>query len=188
MEISIEFQKQLIEALAAFNQDKSWIDSPFAIGLLTASSAILAALLQRWQAFTMQERESEIEKQLRLHSLQLEALKALSHVVHDVAPRNEPSQGADLGEWLTPIVHQLSSIVERLDSFLKEHGHVSPSLVCKHVESAINIANDHKWSAIEVDTPDYEPTQKELAAVLELIKELGGAVNEFKRKLGVSDV
>lgn len=188
MEISIEFQKQLIETLAAFNQNKLWIDSPFAIGLLTLASAMLAAWFQRWLDYKMQERKSDSEKQLRLHSLQLDALKSLSHAAHDVTPRIEPFQGADNFEWLQQVVNQLSSIADRLDRFLKEHGHVTPPGVCKHVECAINLANNHKWRAIEANSPDFEPNKSELDAVGELIVELDEAVNAFKRKLGVSDV
>ncbi len=186
MDISIEFQKELIATLVALSQEKHWTESPFAIGLLTAGSAILAAVLQRWQAYKLQERESEIEKKLRLHSLQIDALKALSLVAHNVTPNSEPSPGADTHEWLTPIVHELSTVIKQLDIFLKDHAHLSPPRVVAYVKAAINIANDHKWGVLQTDEQCYDPNEKEIKGVLDLIGKLEDAVNEFKQELGVS--
>lgn len=185
MEVSIEFQKQVIDALASLNHEESWLSSPFAIGLLTAATAIVTILLQKWQASKLQENQSEIEKALRLHALQIDALKALSNVAHTVSPRDEPSPGADSHEWLSPVVGQLSSVIGRLDKYLIDHGHVSPLEVCKHVDTAISIANKHKWNSLQADNFDYEPSNEEINGVLELISELESAVTEFKKKLSI---
>jgi len=184
MEVSIELQKELIDALIAFSRDKPFWESPVAIGLLTALTAIATSLLGRWQAFRLQERQSEIEKQLRTHELQMEALKSLSVIEHSVMPRSEPIQGADEYEWLNPIVHKLSAVLDELDGYLKNYGYVSPSCVIDHIHSAINIANQHKWGVSE-NLEHYDPTDEEINGVKSLIEELAVAVKKFKASIGI---
>lgn len=186
MEVSIELQKELIDALIAFNRDKPFWESPIAIGLLTALTAILTSLLGRWQAFRLQERQSEIEKQLRIHELQMEALKSLSVIEHSVMPSSEPVQGADINEWLGPIVDSLSTIIDKLDDYLKNYSHISPSCVIDHINSAINIANQHKWGVLLSENPEhYDPTDEEINGVRNLIEELAAAVKKFKASIGI---
>jgi hypothetical protein len=186
MDLSIELQQELIEAIAALGASKPIWESPFAVGLLTAFAAISASLIQRWQAFRLQERQSQIERQLRIHELQMEALKSLALIEHRITPNDEPNPGADVHEWLSPIVHSLSSVVSTLDQYLKEHGYVSPSAVISHIRNALNIANEHKWGAIMNDSPDYEPSKQEIDAIVNLIKELSEATISFKISLGVT--
>jgi len=185
LEISIQFQQQLINALTALKHDGAWWESGFAIGILTASTAILTAFIQNRHASKTQERQSEIEKALKLQDLQLNALKALSRVAHEVTPRKEPSPGADSHEWLAPVVGRLSHVISLLNEYLLEFGHVSPATVCVHIDKAIEVCNKNKWSSILADSPDYEPSTQEIDAVLELIKELESAIAKFKSRLSV---
>lgn len=187
MDVSIEIQKELIEAIGAIKDSKSFWESPFAVGLLTAFAAISASLIQRWQAFRLQERQSQIEKKMRVHELQLSALKSLTLIEYRITPIDEPHPGADVYEWLAPVVESLSNIVSELDLYLKDHSYVSPNEVVSHIHAAINIANEHKWGAIISGSPDYEPSKQEINAVLELINELSEATKSFKSILGVTD-
>ena len=90
MDVSIEIQKELIAAIGAFNSEKSFWESPLAIGLLAAFSAIFATAFERWQAVRLQEKQSDIDKHLRVHDQQMEALKILSQIAHSVTPNEEP--------------------------------------------------------------------------------------------------
>ena len=185
MDVSIELQQELLEAIAALGASKPIWESPFAIGLLTAIAAISASLIQRWQAFRLQERQSQIERQLRIHELQMEALKSLSLIEHSISPNEEPHPGADAHEWLTPIVHSLSSVVSALDKYLKNYSYVSPATVISHIRTALNLANENKWNSILNNNPGYEPTTQEIDAIIELINELSEATTSFKSSLGV---
>lgn len=186
MEVSIELQKELIDVLAAFNRDKPIWESPIAVGLLTALATISASLLGRWQAFKLQERQSEIEKQLRIHELQMEALKSLSEIQYSITPKNEPIQGADLSEWLSPVVPSLGEVVNKLDDYLKKYGHISPCCVVKHIWKAIEIANRHKWGPRMSDNPNhYEPDDEDIQGVSDLIQELEDAAKQFKTSAGI---
>jgi len=185
LEISIQFQQQLINALAALKHNSAWWESGFAIGILTASTAILTALLQNRHASKIQARQSEIEKALKLQDLQLNALKALSRVAHEVTPREEPSPDADSHEWLAPVVGRLGRVITNLNEYLLEFGHISPPSVCVHIDKAIEVCNKNKWGHILADSTDYEPSTQETAAVLELIKELENAIGKFKIRLSV---
>lgn len=185
MEVSVELQQELIEAITALGSSKPFWESPFAVSLLTAISVIGATLIQRWQAFRLQERQSQIERQLRMHELQMVALRSLSLIEHRISPNDEPNPGADAHEWLSPIVHSLSKVVSELDQYLKEHGYVSPSVVISHVRNALNIANEHKWATMLSESPDYESSPEEIDAVLNLIKELSKATRSFKVSIGV---
>ncbi|RUO75438.1 hypothetical protein [Idiomarina seosinensis] len=188
MEVSVELQKELIAAIASLGASKPFWESPFAVGLLTAIAAISAALIQRWQAFRLQERQSQVERQLRIHEVQMAALKSLALIEHKVTPNEEPSPGADVHEWLSPIVHSLSNVVSELDQFLKEYSYVSPTEVIVHIRASLNIANEYKWASIMNDAHDYEPTAEEIDAVVALIGELSKATESFKVNLGVTDV
>lgn len=187
MEISIEIQKELIDVFAAFSGEKSFWESPVAVGLLAAFSAIAASLLSGWQAFSLQERKSDIEKQLRIHQLQIDALHALSTIEYSVTPNNEPVQGADSHEWLSPVFYDLNRVIGKLDAFLKDYGHVTPSIVIEHIRKAIVIANKHKWGVLMSGEQGYEPTSKEIQGVVDLIDELNSAVQRFKSSVGVPD-
>jgi len=187
MEISIELQKELIDALVAFSKEKPFWESPIAVGLLAASAVIVASLLERWQAFRLQERQSDIEKHLRVHELQIEALRALSVIEHSVTPNNEPVQGADSHEWLSPVVYDLNRVIGKLDVYLKSYAHVSPSIVIKHIRKATDIANEHKWGVMMSDENGYEPTSEEVQGVVDLIDELSSAMQKFKCSVGVTD-
>lgn len=186
MEVSIELQKELIEALAAFNKGKPFWDSPLAVGLLAAIAAIAATAVERWQAYRLQERQSEIDKHLRVHEQQMEALKSLSQILHSVTPNNEPTEGADAHEWLSPVVHSLDMIITSLDDYLKEYSHITPSVVITHIRNAIDSANEHKWGVLNSKNPDYEPSSKEIDGALYLIRELGAGVVNFKSAIGVA--
>ena len=186
MDVSIELQQELLDAIAALGAGKPIWESPFAIGLLTAIAAISASLIQRWQSFRLQERQSQIERQLRIHELQMTALKSLSLIEHSVSPNDEPHPGADAHEWLAPIVHSLSNVVSKLDQYLKDYSYVSPTTVISHIRTAINLANEHKWNSILNNSPDYEPTSQEIDGIIELIKELFEATQTFKTSLGVT--
>lgn len=185
MEVSVELQKELIDALAALSQEQSFWESPVAVGLVAALAAISASLLERWQAFRLQERQSEIERKLRIHELQMKALKSISEITHSITPNNEPIEGADSHEWLSPIVYSLGNVIVRLDEYLKIYGHVSPTGLIVHIRSAIDIANKHKWGAQLSNSPDYEPTNEEIQGVTDLIKELSDGVKKFKSFVGV---
>lgn len=185
MEVSIQFQQQLIDALTALKQDGTWWDSGFAIGILTAGTAILTAYIHNKHASKTQERQSEIEKALKLQDIQLNALKALTRIAHEVTPREESIPGADVHEWLAPVVNRLSQVISLLTDYLHEYAHVSPKAVCVHIEKAIAICNEGKWNSILADSPEYEPSTQEINAVLELIKELNYAVEKFKSRLSV---
>lgn len=185
MDVNVELQKELIDALAALTREKPFWESPIAVGLLAAFAAISASLLERWQAFRLQERQSEIERQLRIHELQMEALKSLSEIEHSVTPNDEPTPGADSCEWLSPIVYSLSTVIRKLDDYLKTYGYVSPFNVITHIRLAINVANEYKWGVLMSDSPGYDPTSEEIQGVLKLIEELGNAVKHFKACLGV---
>jgi hypothetical protein len=186
MDVSIEIQQELITAITALGASKPIWESGFAIGLLTAIVAISTSLIQRWQAFRLQEQQSQIEKQLRVHELQMAALKNLALIEYRVTPNDEPHPGADAHEWLSPKVHSLSNVVSALDTYLKEYSYVSPLAVISHVRNALNIANKHKWGAIINDSPEYEPSKEEIDAILSLIKELSEATKSFKVSLGVT--
>ena len=190
MELSEELEQALILALGNLNQSAQLWESPFFVALcaafVAAAAAIAGAYIQRWQAYSMQERQSEIEKQLRVHSLQMEALKSLSTIQHAVKPYDEPTPGADSHEWLSPIVDSLSDVIGSLNSYLGDYGHVTPSLVLDHVRRAIALANEHKWGSLQADTYDYEPSAEEIDGVLELIGEMDRAVEHYKRTVGVA--
>lgn len=186
MEVSLELQKELIEAIAALGKSKPIWESPLAVGILTAIVAIASAFIQRWQAFRLQERQSQIEKQLRIHELQMQALKDLSLIEHSVTPNDEPHPGADAHDWLSPIVYSLSAVVSELDRYLKAHSYVSPTAVIDHIRNALDIANENKWGTILNDNLEYEPSSEEIDAVLKLINELSEASKSFKESLGVT--
>lgn len=186
MDVNIEIQQELINAITALGASKPIWESAFAVGLLTAIVAISTSLIQRWQTFRLQERQSQIEKQLRVYELQMAALKNLALIEHRVTPNDEPHPGADVYEWLSPIVHSLSNVVSELDVYLKEYSYVSPSAVICHVRSALNVANEHKWGAIMDNSPEYEPSNEEIEAIVSLIKELSEATKSFKVSLGVT--
>lgn len=185
MDLHIELQKEIIEILSALSRDKTFWETPLAIGLLTALAAIGATVIDRWQAARRQERQSEIERHLRIHERQMEGLKALSQVAHSVSPNDEPRQGADSHEWLSPIVYSLSKVVATLDDFIKEYSYITPSNVTPHIRNAINIANVHKWGSINSEDPEYEPTGKEIDGIVELGAQLDEGVEKFKRAVGV---
>lgn len=185
-DVSIELQKELIEALSALSSEKSLWESPFAVGLVAAFSAIAATTIERWQAYRLQERQSDIDKQLQMYSQQIEALKSLSQITHSVTPNDEPTQGADSHEWLSPIVSSLSRVIRNLDDYLKNYSHITPTQVIPHIRNAIHIANDHKWGAIYADDPNYEPTSDEIDGVDKLIIGLNKSVEKFKKEVGVA--
>jgi hypothetical protein len=186
MDVSIELQKELIEALKALSGEKSLWESPFAVGLLTTFAVITATAIERWQAYHLQERQSDIDKQLQILTQQMEALKSLSQATHSVTPNDEPMQGSDSHEWLSPIVSSLSSVIRTLDDYLKNYSHITPTDVIPHIRNAINIANDHKWGALSADNHEYEPSSDEIDGVLNLIKELNDGVEKFKKVVGVT--
>jgi len=186
MDVSIELQKELIEALAALSGDKSLWGSPIAVGLLAAFTAIIATASERWLAYRLQERQSEIDKHLRMHEQQMKALKSLSQATHHVTPNDEPMQGADSYEWLGPIVSSLGGVIQTLDNYLKNYGHITPADVIPHIRSAINIANNHKWDAMYSNSHIHEPTSEEIDGVINLIKELDDGVEKFKKVVGVA--
>jgi len=188
MEVSVELQKELIGVLAAFGQEKPFWESSFFIGLLPVAAVILSTYIGKWQAFQLQERQSEIEKQLRLHELQIVALKELSIIKYRVAPNIEPIQGADSNEWLSPVVCELNKVVNVLDAYLKSFAHISPSNVIEHIHKAIEIANLHKWGFYMSDGPGYDPSDEEIEGVKEMISELSSAIREFKCCVGIDVV
>jgi hypothetical protein len=116
----------------------------------------------------------------------MEALKSLSEIQHSITPNNESIQGADLYEWLSQIVPSLDKVVGRLDDYLKNYGHISPSCVVKRIWKAIEIANKFKWGPRKSDNPNhYEPDDEDIRGVLDLIRELNDAVKQFKTSVGI---
>jgi len=78
-------------------------------------------------------------------------------------------------------------VIGKLDEFLKNYGHVTPSSVIGHIRKAIDIANEHKWGVLMSNEQGYEPTSEEIQGVVDLIKELNSATQKFKSNVGVPD-
>jgi hypothetical protein len=185
MDVSIELQEELIKALSA---SKPFWESPFAVALMTATAVILSAFIQKWQAYKQQERQSEIERNLKAYNLKMDALQSLSLIEYSITPNIEPYPGADSHEWLSPIVDSLHRVVSDLDSFIKHHNYVCPPDVILHVRAGINIANGAKWGSMRSVEQNYEASKEEVDAVLELISIISSATDCFKCELGLMRV
>ncbi|MBY6186785.1 hypothetical protein KUV89_09145 [Marinobacter hydrocarbonoclasticus] len=128
MELDLIFQQELIKAIAAFNGDRSWYESPAAIALASGLVAILGGIIshlfnlhsenqRKKSEYDMVRLESEIRKQESIHDKQIEALMALSKINRDLQPTIWSSPDYDSNDAYSDVVFSMGRLLSELDNF-----------------------------------------------------------------------
>ena len=198
MDVDITIQQELIKAIAAFNREKSWFDTAAAIALVSGAIALLGAIITHIFNTLFEKRrftrdiaikhvEFEIRKLENIQAQQIEALKSLSIIKQETIPTVWPKPEYEEYEAHSDIVFSMSSLLDKLNSYLKDYSYILPGLIIEKMNKVIYICNQEHWGASLAQDPGYEPSEVETDAAKSLINELSDAVTEFKNILGVKN-
>lgn len=197
MEVDVNFQQEIIKATTAIlSAEKPWFESPFALVGLSSCMALLGSFLTQYSNSRSEKTrhqnqtelikvESEVKKNINVHNLQLNALKALSEINHAFQPLIHTNPDFDTNDAYAPIVHRMSGLLNSLVEYLRVHSYIIPNDVINKIEEVINICNETHWPATIVNSPDYEATTSEIEAAQLALNNLDNSLNQFKSQLGV---
>lgn len=195
MELDINLQNELISAISALNVNKSWLENPAIIALISGFMAIMGAVISNIYNLKSEDKrnkaevikiniEFEIRKKEKIYDYQLEALIELSLINHDLTPTAWPYREYDSYESNKEIVSDMPDLIEKLDLFLKKYSYILPAPILENINNIIFICNENHWNASNSETPIYNPTDKEIEAAEVVIKELHESIKNFKEILG----
>ena len=197
MELDLNLQNELINAIASLHGESTWIYSPAAVALVSGFVAIMGSLLTQY--FNLRGKkeqhendekikniESDIRKQENIQNLQLDALSKLSEINNYMQPNIWSTPNYDSHNAYSEVVFNMSNLLEKLNDFLNSYSYIIPSETITHLNNVLFLCNETHWSVSSSDSPYYEPDEKEINAAKTVIDNLSTAVEELKGALGVT--
>ena len=148
MDIDLNLQKELIEAILSFNSEKSWVDYPAVIALVSGFIGVFSAWLT--QNSNSKSEEKRINKEIEFKHIELEArkkeniqikqlnvLKELSQICHDIEPTVWPYPNYDSYDAYSEIFSNMNTILSQLDKFLSKNDYIVPPDITRKIREVM---------------------------------------------------
>jgi len=196
LELDLNLQKELIDAITSLNSNTTWIYSPVVIAFVAGFFATLGGVLthcfniyseksRQQNEASLKRIESDIRKQEHIQEKQLIALSNLSKISHKMQPTIWSNPDFDSDDAYANVVFSMHTILSQLDEFLESYGYIVPDEIVTQLNIVMFKCNDTHWGASLSNDSNYEPTNIEKEAAKDILKFLSSAVSDFKKALGV---
>jgi len=198
VEIEVDFQQELIAAIASLSSDSVWYESSAAVAAATGLSAVIAAVvthLFNQESESRRERsqqelvrlEHENRKREKMHEQQVTALIVLSSINEKLLPTVWPSPDYDSHQAYSEVIWNMRNLLEDLDKYLKNWSYALPDEIIRQIRDVIFQCNVGHWGATTATSPDYEPTNQEIEAAENIVNDLAAALSCLKDSLGLKN-